>query len=199
MGLKQALIDAKVKAAKESGVPEPLDTSPGSFIEREAEYTKEAIVNFITEANFTITQLKAPVIVEDMKTPDQAVNVKLETLLGDKAPILKTLKQIGGKIPGAGSVVNKLVDKLESSIAQAVKPLLKGGSTLPGLNLNKGGGKGFGGFSDLEGDGGILECTGYVYIGEDPDSQDGFDVEDENGQREFTTVKLFREDIEKLL
>mgnify|MGYP001456722304 CR=1 FL=1 len=95
MGLKQDLIDAKVKAAKESGVPEPLDTSPGSFIEREAEYTKEAIVNFITEANFTITQLKAPVIVEDLKTPAQPVDMKEETLMGDKAPLFKSLKSIG--------------------------------------------------------------------------------------------------------
>ena len=40
---------------------------------------------------------------------------------------------------------------------------------------------------------------GYVYIGEDPDSQESFDVEDAAGQREFTEVKLFREDIEDLL
>ena len=34
---------------------------------------------------------------------------------------------------------------------------------------------------------------------EDPDSQDAFDVEDEDGQRQFTTVKLFRDDIGELL
>ena len=55
MGLKQDLIDAKVKAAQDTGIPEPLDTSNGSFIEREAEYTKEAIVKFLTEAEFRIT------------------------------------------------------------------------------------------------------------------------------------------------
>ena len=190
MGLKQNLIDAKVKAAKESGVPEPLDTSPGSFIEREAEYTKEAIVSFITQANFTITQLKAPVIVEDMKTPDQAVNVKLETLLGDKAPILKVLKQIGSVIPGAGATVNKLVDELELAIQKAVQPLLEAGANLPGLNISKDG---------TQGDEGGLISQGYVYIGEDPESQESFDVEDEDGQRDFTTVKVFREDIEDLL
>ena len=63
--------------------------------------------------------------------------------------------------------------------------LLEGGATLPGLDLAK--------------DAGALESTGYVYIGEDPEAQDSFDVEDEDGQREFTTVKLFREDIEELL
>ena len=185
MGLKQDLIDAKVKAAQDTGIPEPLDTSNGSFIEREAEYTKEAITNFLTQAEFRITKLNAPVIVEDLKTPDQGINIELETLLGDKAPILKTLKSVGGMIPGAGSVVNKLIDQLETAIKQAVQPLLEGGATLPGLNLGK--------------DAGGLESTGYVYIGEDPDSQGGFDVEDVEGQREFTTVKLIRDDIEDLL
>tara|TARA_Y100000361_G_scaffold93719_1_gene83677 strand:- start:1752 stop:2309 length:558 start_codon:yes stop_codon:yes gene_type:complete len=185
MGLKQDLIQAKVKAARESGIETPIDTSAGSIIEREAEYTKEAIVNFLTKSNFTITQLKAPIVVEDLKTPDQGIDIQLETLLGDKAPILKTLKRVGGLIPGAGTVVNKLVDQLESAIKQAVQPLLKGGATLPGLNLGK--------------DSGGLQSTGYVYIGEDPDSQGSFDVEDEDGQREFTTVKLIREDIEDLL
>ncbi len=55
MGLKQDLIDAKTKAAEESGMETP-DTSPNSAIEREAEYVKEAIVNFLTQCEFTITQ-----------------------------------------------------------------------------------------------------------------------------------------------
>ena len=46
---------------------------------------------------------------------------------------------------------------------------------------------------------GLLQSTGYTYIGGDPFSQDNFDVEDENGVREFTEVKLFKEDIEDLL
>ncbi len=189
MGLKQDLIDAKVKAAKDNGFS-ITETGPGSFIEREAEYTKEAIVNFLTSANFTITELKAPVVVEDLKTPDQGINIKLETLLGDKAPILKTLKQVGGVIPGAGQVVEKLVDELEASIRQTVQPLLEGGANLPGLNLSKDGQQGK--------EGGLIS-QGYVYIGEDPESQESFDVNDEDGQRDFTEVKLFREDIEDLL
>ena len=52
---------------------------------------------------------------------------------------------------------------------------------------------------DLGREEGGLESTGFVYIGNPPDSEDDFDVEDENGQREFTTVKLIREDIEDLL
>jgi hypothetical protein len=46
---------------------------------------------------------------------------------------------------------------------------------------------------------GNLQSTGYTYIGGDPSSQNNFDVEDEDGVRTFTEVKLFREDIEDLL
>ena len=184
MGLKQDLIDAKVKAAKDNGIP-VLDTKPGSFIEREAHYTAEAIAKFITEADFTITQLKAPVVVEEFSIPTQKCNIELETLLGDKKPILKTLKQIGSKIPGADDVITQLVDQLEGAISKAVKPLLKGGANLPSLNVGK--------------TSGGLQSSGYVFVGSDPDSQGSFDVSDEDGQRSFTTVKLLRKSIEKLL
>ena len=180
MGLKQDLIEAKEKAARDVGIKKPLDTSNGSFIEREAEYTKEAIVRFLTKAEFRITQLNAPVVVEKFKIPEQLVNVELETLLGEYGPILKTLKKIGDPL-GLGS----LIDSLEGEIEKAVTPLLKGGSILPPMNLGK--------------DDGGLESTGYVFIGEPPDSDEDFDVEDEDGQREFTTVKLIREDIEDIL
>ena len=108
MGLKQDLIDAKVKALKESTplAPEP-DTKPGSYIERDAEHTKEAIVKFLTDAEFRITQLNAPVIVEKMKTPDLPVNIELETLLGEYQPVLKMLKQLGNPL-GLGPAIDAL-------------------------------------------------------------------------------------------
>ena len=185
MGLKADLLDAILQASADAGIEEPPDLSDGTFPERLAHYQTEAIVNFLTEAEFRITKLNAPVVVEELRTPDIPINLELETFLGDKAPILKTLKKVGGMIPGAGSVVNKLIDQLESAIKQAVQPLLEGAGKVPGINLGK--------------DVGGLESHGYVYIGEDPDSQDSFDVDDENGQREFTTVKLIRDDIEDLL
>ena len=46
---------------------------------------------------------------------------------------------------------------------------------------------------------GILESSGYVFIGQDPDSNQNFNVDDTDGQIAFTTVKLIREDIEDLL
>ena len=46
---------------------------------------------------------------------------------------------------------------------------------------------------------GGLQSTGYAFIGEDPDSQQEFDVTNSDGQRVHTTVKLLPEDIERLL
>jgi hypothetical protein len=180
MGLRQKLIDAKVDALQESLQESiELDTSENSAIYLEADYTARAILETLSEANLTITKFRAPVVVESLKTPDQVVNIKLETLLGDKAPILKALRKL--PIPAIGEIV----DKLESEIEKAIRPLLQGGAALAGLDLGK--------------DNGGLDCVGYVVIGEDPDSVENFDVEDEDGQREFTTVKLIREDIEDLL
>ena len=187
MGLKDDLMKAKLEGLKLSGAKEKdLQTAQkkGSPLDIQSEMEKEAIVKFLTEADFKITQLKAPVILENLKTPDQAVNVGLTTLLGDKAPIIDTIKKVGQLIPGVGPAIAILMQQLEEELEKAVKPLLEGGSTLPGLDLAK--------------DAGGLESTGYVYIGEDPDSQGAFDVGDEDGQREFTTVKLIRDDIEDI-
>jgi hypothetical protein len=180
MSLKQKIIDAKVQALQDTGVQESIDTGPGTYIEREAQYIAEAVLETLTEANFTITQLKAPVILESMKTPEQPVNIELETLLGEYQPVLKLLKKLGDPL-GLGA----LIDKLEGEIEKAILPLLEGGAKLAKLDLGK--------------DDGGLESTGYVYIGEDPDSQAAFDVEDEDGQREFTTVKLLHEDADELM
>tara|TARA_E500000331_G_scaffold308229_2_gene313591 strand:+ start:118 stop:663 length:546 start_codon:yes stop_codon:yes gene_type:complete len=181
MGLKDDLINAKLSMIDASGGDaDKVDTSPGSPIDVECELTKEAIVNLLTQADFTVTQLKAPVIVESLKTPEQPVNIELDTLLAEYVPLLKVLKKIGDPL-GLG----KLIDELETQIEKAITPVLQGGAKLAGLDLGK--------------DSGGLESSGYVYIGEDPDSQDSFDVDDEDGQRDFTTVKLIREDIEDLL
>ena len=178
MGLKDKILDAKRRAALETNMP-PIDTSRNSYLDKEAEYIADAIIDTLREANFTITQLKAPVVVESLKTPDQVVNIELATLLGDKAPILKALRKI--PIPAIGEII----DKLESELERAITPLLEGGAKLTGLDLGK--------------DAGGLESVGYVYIGEDPDSIEEFDVEDEDGQRQHTTVKLTFDDGEELL
>ena len=181
-GLKWDLLQAKVRAAEQADPPQPPpDISEGSYAEREAHYTARAIVNALREANFTITQLKAPVVVEELTTPSLPVNVKLDTLLGDKAPILKLLRKIGGPIPG----IDRLIKRLETEIERAITPLLEGGADLAGIDITK--------------QTGGLQSTGYAYIGSDPDSQDTFDVNDESGQRDFTTIKLLDEDARKII
>jgi|TARA_B100000287_G_C20350283_1_gene669498 hypothetical protein len=181
MGLRTDIIEAKKKAAVESGgTPLQVNVGDKSYIDLEAKYIEEAIINFLSNSNFRITQLKAPIVLEDLKTPDIGVNVKLDTLLGEYQPILKTLKKIADPLGLGGAI-----DSLAGEIEKAVKPLLEGGATVPGLDMKK--------------DDGALQATGYVYIGEDPDSQGGFDVSDESGQKEFTTVEFFRDDNEELL
>jgi|TARA_A100001515_G_C4542504_1_gene200673 hypothetical protein len=179
VGLKGDLLDALTLASAETGQSQP-DISDGSFAERYAQYQTEAIVKFLTEADFTITQLKAPVTVESLKTPDQPVNIELETLLGEYQPLLKVLKKIGDPL-GLGSTI----DKLEGEIEKAISKVLEGGAKLTGLDLGK--------------DAGGLECVGYVFIGDEPDSVDSIDVSDEQGQTANTTVKLIPNNIEDLL
>ena len=179
MGLKGDLLDAKIRAAMDVGLPPP-DVSEGSYAEREAHYSARAIINAMRDANFTITQLKAPVVVVELRTPSQPVNVKLDTLLGEYQPVLKLLKKIGSPLG-----LSKVIDSLEGEIEKAITPLLEGGADMIGLDINK--------------NAGGLQSTGYVYIGEDPDSQGSFDVEDEDGQRQFTTVKLLKEDARKII
>ena len=173
--LLKAREESAIEMQKSMGVAESdiqVDISNTSAIYLEAKLTRDAIVHFLTKSNFTITELKAPVILEDLKTPDLPVNVQLQTMMGEYGPLLDTLKTIAAI---GGPAVVELVEELQSQIENAVRPLLEGGSTLPGLDLNK--------------DNGALESTGYVVIGEDPESQGGFDVDDLDGQRDHTNVE----------
>ena len=179
MGLKDDLLEATLLASADAGLPEPPDLSNGSYGERLAHYQTEAILNFMKESEFTITELKAPVVVESLKTPDQLVNVELETLLGPYQPVLKALKKIGDPL-GLGAII----DKLEGEIEKAIQPLLEGGAKLTGLELEK--------------DDGALECVGYVYIGDEPDSVDDIDVEGDDGKIENTTIKWIAENNESV-
>ena len=178
IGLKQSIIEAKEKAAIATGNPPP-DTGPNSYIAYEAEYIADAILECLVQANFSVKTLKAPVIVETFKLPEQLANVAVETLLGEYGPLLKTLKQIAEPL-GLGSVI----DSLEEEIRKAVSAVVEGGAVVPPTDVSR--------------DDGGLDSTGYVFIGEPPDSQDDFDVEDDEGKQEHTEVVLFREDAERL-
>tara|TARA_Y100000361_G_C10972378_1_gene244632 strand:+ start:60 stop:593 length:534 start_codon:yes stop_codon:yes gene_type:complete len=177
MSLTSDLEAAFERANLEVGGEPPIDNT---YVEAYAKFQAEAIVNFLENANFRVTKLNAPVVVEDFKIPEQLVNVAVETLLGEYGPLLKTLKKIAEPL-GLGETI----DTLEGEIKKAIADVAEGGATTSAIDLGKN-------------DGG-LESSGYVFIGEDPDSQDSFNVEDEDGQKDFTEVKFFREDNEDLI
>ena len=94
MGLTQDLIDAKIAGLKQSGATDDAISKAQVTLETQTELEVEAIVKFLTNVNFTITHLKAPIIVENAKIPPQPVNIELQTLIGDKAPILSAFVTI---------------------------------------------------------------------------------------------------------
>ena len=52
MSLKQRIIEAKIQALQDTGDQESIDTGPGTYIEREAQYIAEAVLDTLSEANF---------------------------------------------------------------------------------------------------------------------------------------------------
>ena len=94
MGLKDDLIKAKVDGLVAGGVnPLDIDTSKGSTIEVEAEATKEAILNFLSKADFRVTHLRMPVILEAFNHPAKLLNVAVDTIMGPHGVLLKVLKK----------------------------------------------------------------------------------------------------------
>jgi hypothetical protein len=154
MGLKTDLIDAKIEGLRLSGATDEAILQAQDAIETQCQLEEDAIVNFLTECEFRITQLNAPVVLEDFKIPPQQ---------GDVLPSVTVTTSGGPGTVSAGTngVLTKTIDVGKTS--------------------------------------GLLQSTGYTFIGEDPDEQGAFSVNDESGQRDFTTVKLFRADIEDLL
>ena len=105
MGLKQDIIDAKLAALKKDAElagakKEDINNIKASeSIELEAELMTKAISNLLTNAKFTITKFNAPIKLENLKTPDQPVNVGLETLMGEYGPLLDKLNELASIIP----------------------------------------------------------------------------------------------------
>ena len=178
MGLKDDLIQAKVDGMAAGGVnPLDIDISKGSPIEVECEVTKEAILNFLNNADFRVTDLKAPVVLQSFNHPAKLLDVSVDTVMGPHGVLLKVLKKIAGLV-GAGS----LLDATESQMKKATSPVAEGGVTQapPNLDVNSG-----------------LDAHGYMFVGDDdPGSSDSFDVSGEDGQKVYTQVKFFRDENE---
>ena len=107
MSLKDDLIKAKVEGLKSQGISEDLiNIEKDSTLDIEAELTKEAIVNFLNNSEFRITEMRAPVTIENFNIPEQSVNVAPETLMGPYAPLLKALQQLAILVPGGENLMN---------------------------------------------------------------------------------------------
>ena len=147
MGLKQDLINAKIEGLKESGVAEDAIQQAEKSLDVQCELEKEAIVNFLTKCQFRVTQLNANVILEDFKIPPQQGDIQPDVQVAANIPVNTS----GG--PGATTsvgILNNADAKANGTGGILTKP----------INVSKAGGGT-----------GLLQSTGYVYIGEDPDSQ----------------------------
>ena len=159
MGLKTDLIDAKKEGLRGSGANEEAILQAQEVLEVQTQLEVDAIVTFLENAKFRITNLAANVVLEDFKIPPQQ---------GD---VLNTVQSAG--VGNAGLPVNSRV--------------INGTSGVLTKDID---------VSKIAGSTGILQSTGYAFIGGDPDSQEGFNVSNEDGQKNHTEVRFFRDDNE---
>ena len=180
-GLLADLIKAKLNAA---AILNP-GTNPDvtKLLEIESEGIRDAFINFLTHSdlNLTVSEFKASVEIEELKTQDLQVNVKMETLLGEYGPILGFLKKIA-KLDPTGKA-GDAVDGLEKAIQNAIKPFLEGGATVPGIDARKDGGPS-----------GKVKAVGHAHVGINDPVPNSDTTDDEN---DFTKVKLFYDKIPK--
>jgi len=185
-GLLADLIKAKLNAS--ATLNPGLNPEVTELLELESVGIKDAILNFLThnKLNFTISEMLASCEIEDFETQEQAINVKLETLLGEYGPIIGFLKNLASivddLIPGA-SPVGDAVNGVEQQIEEAIKPILQGGATLPAIKAKKSGGPS-----------GKIKAIGHAHIGINNPIPNSDTIEEENN---FTKVKLFRDKIPK--
>ena len=166
MGLKTDLIDAKKEGLRQSGANEEAIQQAEQALDIQCQLEEDAIVNFLTQCKFRVTNLAANVVLEDFQIPEQQGDIQPQVTSTD--------------IPFPGGVGG-------APIQTPLNGGRNGVLTKP-INVSKAGGGT-----------GLLQSTGYVYIGEDPDSQQDFNVSNKDGQIQHTSVELFREDIEDLL
>ena len=139
MGLK-----SDIKAAFETNLSsigqDTVELSPlqKKNIDKLSESLRDAVVDFLLQQIWTITELKASVELEEFKTRDSLdVNVKPKTLLGPHAPAIDALKMLGVDI-------EKPIEKAAEKVSQA------GASVNIDITNND-----------------ILDTVGHAYIGPD--------------------------------
>ena len=76
MGLKTDLIDAKIEGLRGSGATDEAILQAQEVLEVQTQLEVEAIVTFLENAKFRITNLAANVVLEDFKIPPQQGDIQ---------------------------------------------------------------------------------------------------------------------------
>ena len=185
--LKNAKIEAERVRMKRLGVTDKEIREGGGIklgedVKLECKLTRDAIVDFLTHDKlfWTITELKASVELEELKTTDGIKSsLKPDTLVADKKPILDGIKAIASAA-GLGS----LVDFVEDALTKVVEPISKDAASTDPIEWKKGGSK----------MGGAMVGTGHAWIGEDDPTPNSDTTTEKNN---FTKVKLIKNKIRK--
>tara|TARA_R100000231_G_scaffold86040_1_gene65276 strand:+ start:385 stop:918 length:534 start_codon:yes stop_codon:yes gene_type:complete len=177
MGLKQDLLDAKLKGLELSGASKEVieearaATSP---LSQQIDLEVKAIKDFLINCRFRVTALNAPVVLEDFNIPPQNGQIESTVQIAAGQAITTTA--------GPGSTTSPgILQNTADGAGGPQSPDIK--TDIINVDTNSG-----------------LQSTGYAFIGSDPFSQENFirDINEEQGQRRFTEVKILPEDIEGL-
>jgi hypothetical protein len=168
MGLMQDLIDAKLAGErirrKKLDLPgEPILTKA---MEKEAELTRDAILNFLTSDDliWTIDKFKASVELEEISTEELGAKVDTNVDTNVNVSNISGAPSAGGGIiPGTGTGTGKGKGTGTGTVSE-------------GLNMRRDGGK----------HGGELMAVGYAYIGD----KEVVGVDNISPKNEETEVRL---------
>ena len=125
--MEDKIVDALKKTAGMEG-------KPNKNIEELGHSIAKAVEEFVMEQEFRVVKLKTKVDLDSIGiTKDQSVDVAPNTLMGPYAPLISSLKQLAGLIPGAVDII----DKVETVIKKATKRVSAGGASVPAWTLKK--------------------------------------------------------------
>ena len=126
----------------------------------------EAIVTFLTEQTFTVTELKASVEIEEFKTTSP---ISGDVATTQVAGTYKILLDMLSSLPVVGTTIKGMIDKIISMIPKTMGK----GEVTTAINLEKNKG---------------LKAIGHAYVGRDSRKVPGSDTIEE--LNDFTKVKL---------
>ena len=155
--------DIEKAFSKSIGIEEGSDKGK---VPQLAKDLSEAIVTFLTEQTFTVTELKASVEIEEFKTTSP---ISGDVATTQVAGTYKILLDMLSSLPVVGTTIKGMIDKIISMIPKTMGK----GEVTTAINLSK-----------YEG----LTATGHAYVGPKARNVPGSDTIEELNT--FTKVKL---------